>query len=62
MNILTRLQPSINVSVKIVTKLEVIENVTFEEILLRPTPYPLAGADFLSSKDNEHFCRVYVFL
>ena len=50
MNILTRPRPSINVSVKIVTKLEVIECVTLEEILLRFTPCPLAGADFPSSK------------
>ena len=51
MNFLTRLQQLINVSVNHATKLAVIENVTLEEILPRLTLYPLAGVDFLSSKE-----------
>ena len=54
MNFSTRPQHLINVSVNLATKLAVIGNVTLEEILPRRMPYPLAGVDFLSSKDNEH--------
>ena len=53
MNILTRLQHLINVSVNLATKLVVTENVTLEEILLRLTLYLLAGVDFQSSKNNK---------
>jgi hypothetical protein len=53
MNILTILRLSINVSVIIATKLVVIENATLVENLPRLTPYPLAGADFLSSKNYQ---------
>lgn len=52
MNILTRLQSLINVSVDLATKLVVTENVTLGEILLRRTPYQLDGVAFLSSNNN----------
>ena len=62
MNFLTRLQQLINVSVNHATKLAVIENVTLEEILPRLTLYPLAGVDFLSSKDNEHVACIVMMV
>ena len=62
MNFLTRIQHLINVSVNLATKLAVIGNVTLEEILLKLTPYPLAGVDFLSSKDNEHIACILMMV